>query len=153
MAAQSKSDLFMQLKILTYNIHRAIVSIEISPGRIVDILATTTPTSRCLQEVDEGAPRSRELDLARELGREPGTRTWRRGTTCRSGKDATEMRSCRAGRSRSIATSTSRGRAKAARLSACARDRREAKTPMRACFTYSTCISDCPPERRRKSTS
>jgi endonuclease/exonuclease/phosphatase family metal-dependent hydrolase len=63
----------MQLKILTYNIHRAIgVDRRFRPGRIVDILGHYDADIALLQEVDEGAPRSRELDLARELGREAG---------------------------------------------------------------------------------
>ena len=63
----------MQLKILTYNIHRAIgVDRRFRPRRIVDILAHHDADLVLLQEVDEGAPRSRELDLARELGRESG---------------------------------------------------------------------------------
>jgi len=63
----------MQLKILTYNIHRAIgVDRRFRPRRIVDILAHHDADLALLQEVDEGAPRSRELDLARELGRESG---------------------------------------------------------------------------------
>ena len=63
----------MLLKILTYNIHRAIgVDRRFRPGRIVEILAHYDADIALLQEVDEGAPRSRELDLARELGREAG---------------------------------------------------------------------------------
>jgi len=63
----------MQLKVLTYNIHRAIgVDRRFRPGRIVDILAHHNADIALLQEVDEGVPRSRELDLARELGRESG---------------------------------------------------------------------------------
>jgi endonuclease/exonuclease/phosphatase family metal-dependent hydrolase len=63
----------MLLKVLTYNIHRAIgVDRRFRPSRIVEILAHHDPDLALLQEVDEGAPRSRELDLARELGREAG---------------------------------------------------------------------------------
>ena len=63
----------MQLKVLTYNIHRAIgMDRRFRPGRIVDILGHHGADLVLLQEVDEGAPRSRELDLARELGRESG---------------------------------------------------------------------------------
>jgi len=61
------------LKVLTYNIHRAIgVDRRFRPGRIVDILVHHDADLALLQEVDEGAPRSREVDLARELGREAG---------------------------------------------------------------------------------
>jgi endonuclease/exonuclease/phosphatase family metal-dependent hydrolase len=63
----------MLLKVLTYNIHRAIgVDRRFRPARIVDILAHHEADLALLQEVDEGAPRSRELDLARELGRDAG---------------------------------------------------------------------------------
>jgi len=58
----------MLFKVLTYNIHRAIgVDRRFRPGRIVEILAHHDADLVLLQEVDEGAPRSRELDLAREL--------------------------------------------------------------------------------------
>src|SRR5258705_13976092 len=63
----------MLLRVLTYNIHRAIgMDRRFRPERIVDILAHHDADLVLLQEVDEGAPRSRELDLARELGRESG---------------------------------------------------------------------------------
>jgi len=63
----------MQLKVLTYNIHRAIgMDRRFRPERIVEILAHHAADLVLLQEVDEGAPRSRELDLARELAREAG---------------------------------------------------------------------------------
>lgn len=63
----------MLLKVLTYNIHRAIgVDRRFRPERVVEILAHHDADVAFLQEVDEGAPRSRELDLARELGREAG---------------------------------------------------------------------------------
>ncbi|MCP3980849.1 MAG: endonuclease [bacterium] len=58
----------MHVKVLTYNIHRAIgVDRRFRPERIVEILAHHDADVVLLQEVDEGAPRSRELDLAREL--------------------------------------------------------------------------------------
>jgi endonuclease/exonuclease/phosphatase family metal-dependent hydrolase len=63
----------MLLKVLTYNIHRAIgMDRRFRPERVVEILAHHDADLALLQEVDEGAPRSRELDLARELGREAG---------------------------------------------------------------------------------
>jgi endonuclease/exonuclease/phosphatase family metal-dependent hydrolase len=63
----------MLLKVLTYNIHRAIgVDRRFRPERIVEILAHHDADLVLLQEVDDGAPRSRELDLARELAREAG---------------------------------------------------------------------------------
>ena len=63
----------MLLRVLTYNIHRAIgMDRRFRPERIVDILTHHNADLALLQEVDEGVPRSRELDLARELGRESG---------------------------------------------------------------------------------
>ncbi|HTQ78631.1 MAG TPA: endonuclease/exonuclease/phosphatase family protein, partial [Thermoanaerobaculia bacterium] len=58
----------MRLRVITYNIHRAIgVDRRFRPERIVAILAHYDADLVFLQEVDEGAPRSRELDLAKEL--------------------------------------------------------------------------------------
>jgi endonuclease/exonuclease/phosphatase family metal-dependent hydrolase len=56
------------MRIITYNIHRAIgVDRRFRPERIAGILAHYGADVVLLQEVDEGAPRSRGLDLAREL--------------------------------------------------------------------------------------
>jgi endonuclease/exonuclease/phosphatase family metal-dependent hydrolase len=53
---------------MSYNIHRAIgVDRRFRPERIHRIVEHYVPDVVLLQEVDEGAPRSRELDLAREL--------------------------------------------------------------------------------------
>ena len=58
----------MKLSLLTYNIHRAIgVDRRFRLQRIADVLEHHAADIVLLQEVDEGAPRSRELDLAREL--------------------------------------------------------------------------------------
>ena len=58
----------MKLRILSYNIHRAIgVDRRFRPERIASIIGYYHPDIVMLQEVDEGAPRSRELDLGREL--------------------------------------------------------------------------------------
>lgn len=58
----------MRFRVLTYNIHRAIgVDRRFRPERIISIVETYAPDIVLLQEVDEGAPRSREMDLAREL--------------------------------------------------------------------------------------
>ncbi|HET9229393.1 MAG TPA: endonuclease/exonuclease/phosphatase family protein [Thermoanaerobaculia bacterium] len=58
----------MPIKVLTYNIHRAIgVDRRFRPERIVRILQHYDADVVLLQEVDEGAPRSRELNLAHEL--------------------------------------------------------------------------------------
>lgn len=63
----------MRIKAITYNIHRAIgVDRRFRPERIVDVLAHYQADLVLLQEVDEGAPRSRELDLAQELARAAG---------------------------------------------------------------------------------
>ena len=58
---------------MTYNIHRAIgVDRRFRPERIVDIIRYSDPDIVLMQEVDEGAPRSRELDLAKEIAVEAG---------------------------------------------------------------------------------
>ena len=63
----------MKLRILTYNIHRAIgVDRRFRPERIVQIIESYNADIVLLQEVDDGAPRSRELDLARELATDLG---------------------------------------------------------------------------------
>ena len=59
----------MKFRVLSYNIHRAIgVDRRFQPERVARIVRAHRPDIVLLQEVDEGAPRSRELDLARELG-------------------------------------------------------------------------------------
>jgi len=56
------------MRIITYNIHRAIgVDRRFRPERIATILAHYDADVVLLQEVDDGAPRSGELDLAKEL--------------------------------------------------------------------------------------
>lgn len=63
----------MLLRVITYNIHRAIgVDRRFRPERIVRILRHYDPDVVLLQEVDEGAPRSRELNLAKELAAAAG---------------------------------------------------------------------------------
>jgi endonuclease/exonuclease/phosphatase family metal-dependent hydrolase len=63
----------MRIRLVTYNIHRAIgVDRRFRPDRIVEIVGHYRPDLVLLQEVDEGAPRSRELDLARELAQALG---------------------------------------------------------------------------------
>ena len=58
----------MRLRFLTYNIHRAIgVDRRFRPLRIAQILADHDADVVLLQEVDDGVPRSRGLDLAGEL--------------------------------------------------------------------------------------
>jgi len=63
----------VRLRVLSYNIHRAIgVDRQFRPERIVSIIGYYNPDVAMLQEVDDGAPRSRYLDLARELARALG---------------------------------------------------------------------------------
>ncbi len=63
----------MKFRVLSYNIHRAIgVDRLFRPERIVRIIANYDADVVLLQEVDDGAPRSRELDLAKELAVELG---------------------------------------------------------------------------------
>lgn len=58
----------MRLRVITYNIHRAIgVDRRFRIDRIARILEHHDADVALLQEVDSGAPRSSELDLAREL--------------------------------------------------------------------------------------
>jgi endonuclease/exonuclease/phosphatase family metal-dependent hydrolase len=53
---------------MSYNIHRAIgVDRRFRPDRIARIVKHHEPDVVLLQEVDDGAPRSRERDLARDL--------------------------------------------------------------------------------------
>ncbi|MFO0840411.1 MAG: endonuclease/exonuclease/phosphatase family protein [Phycisphaerae bacterium] len=61
----------MRLRLLTYNIHRAIgVDRKFAPGRIAEILEHHEADIVLLQEVDQHAPRSNHLDLGRYLARE-----------------------------------------------------------------------------------
>lgn len=63
----------MELRVLTYNIHRAIgVDRLFRPERIADILAHHNADIVLLQEVDVGVPRSRELDLGLHLAERLG---------------------------------------------------------------------------------
>lgn len=60
----------MNVRLMTYNIHRAIgVDRRFRPKRIIELLWNHDPDVVLLQEVDEGVPRSRELDLAKEIAR------------------------------------------------------------------------------------
>ena len=61
----------MKLKVITYNIHRAIgLDRRFQPDRIINILSHHNADIVLLQEVDEGAPRSREQDMAKEIAEE-----------------------------------------------------------------------------------
>jgi endonuclease/exonuclease/phosphatase family metal-dependent hydrolase len=58
----------MEFRVLSYNIHRAIgVDRLFRPERVAGIIRYHEPDVVLLQEVDDGVPRSRELNLAREL--------------------------------------------------------------------------------------
>jgi len=58
----------MRFRVLTYNIHRAIgLDRRFRPERIAEILAHHDADIVLLQEVDVGVPRSRQLNLGREL--------------------------------------------------------------------------------------
>lgn len=60
-------------RVITYNIHRAIgVDRRFRPERIVRVLLHYDADVVLLQEVDEGVPRSRELNLAKELAEAAG---------------------------------------------------------------------------------
>ena len=60
----------MKLRLATYNIHRAIgVDRRFRLDRIAGILKDHDADIILLQEVDDGAPRSRQMDLADELAR------------------------------------------------------------------------------------
>jgi len=58
----------LKLRVITYNIHRAIgLDRRFQPGRIINILRDHNADIVLLQEVDRGVPRSREMDMAREI--------------------------------------------------------------------------------------
>jgi endonuclease/exonuclease/phosphatase family metal-dependent hydrolase len=79
----------VRLRVVSWNIHRAIgVDRRFRPERVVSILGYYGPDVVMLQEVDDGAPRSRGLDLARELARALGYEHWAIGhnVTLRKGR-------------------------------------------------------------------
>ena len=79
----------MRLRVLSYNIHRAIgVDRRFRPERVASIIRYHDPDVAMLQEVDDGAPRSRELDLGRELAQMLGYEHWAIGhnVTLRKGR-------------------------------------------------------------------
>jgi len=58
----------VKLRLLTYNIHRAIgVDRRFRPERIVGVLQHHDADVVLLQEVDDGVPRSREINMAQQL--------------------------------------------------------------------------------------
>jgi endonuclease/exonuclease/phosphatase family metal-dependent hydrolase len=63
----------VKFRLATYNIHRAIgMDRRFRPHRIAQILKDHKPDVVLLQEVDEGVPRSREMNLAQEIATEIG---------------------------------------------------------------------------------
>lgn len=63
----------LSIRVVTYNIHRAIgVDRRFRPERVVQVLKHYDADVVLLQEVDDGVPRSRELNLAKELAHEAG---------------------------------------------------------------------------------
>jgi endonuclease/exonuclease/phosphatase family metal-dependent hydrolase len=70
----------MKIKLMTYNIHRAIgLDRRFKPERIVEIINDIKPDIALLQEVDEGVPRSRELNLAKEVAQLCGFKHYKLG--------------------------------------------------------------------------
>jgi endonuclease/exonuclease/phosphatase family metal-dependent hydrolase len=63
----------MKIKMLSYNIHRAIgLDRRFKPERIAEIINDVNPDIALLQEVDEGVPRSNELNLAEVIANSCG---------------------------------------------------------------------------------
>ena len=60
----------MKIRLLSYNIHRAIgLDRRFKPERIEQIILEHHPDIVLLQEVDEGVPRSREMQMAKEIAK------------------------------------------------------------------------------------
>ena len=63
----------MKFRVITYNIHRAIgLDRRFQPERIINILKDHNADIVLLQEVDDGAPRSRQQNMAKEIAQELG---------------------------------------------------------------------------------
>lgn len=63
----------MRFRVMTYNIHRAIgIDRRFRPERVTRIIDAWAPDIVLLQEVDDGVPRSRRMDLGRELATASG---------------------------------------------------------------------------------
>ncbi len=63
----------MRFRVMTYNIHRAIgIDRRFRPERVTRIIGTYEPDIVLLQEVDDGVPRSRRLNLGLELAQSTG---------------------------------------------------------------------------------
>jgi endonuclease/exonuclease/phosphatase family metal-dependent hydrolase len=62
-----------RFRVMTWNIHRAIgIDRRFRPERVSRIIETYEPDIVLLQEVDDGVPRSRRMDLGRELAASSG---------------------------------------------------------------------------------
>lgn len=60
-------------RILTYNVHRCLgLDGQLSPRRIVSVIAACKPDIVCLQELDVGRPRSGHVDQAKLIAHELG---------------------------------------------------------------------------------
>jgi endonuclease/exonuclease/phosphatase family metal-dependent hydrolase len=63
----------MRFRVMSYNIHRAIgIDRRFRPERVIRIIETYEPDIVLLQEVDDGVPRSRRLNLGLELAHSTG---------------------------------------------------------------------------------
>lgn len=63
----------MRFRVMTWNIHRAIgLDRRFRPERVSRVIETYEPDIVLLQEVDDGVPRSRRMDLGRELAASSG---------------------------------------------------------------------------------
>ena len=68
-----RGSVLLHFSIVSYNIHRAIgVDRRFLPRRIAEVLSHHDADVVLLQEVDDGAPRSRELDMAPKLAEDLG---------------------------------------------------------------------------------
>ena len=79
----------MKFKLVTYNIHRAIgLDRRFRPERISEILHKLDADVVLLQEVDEGVPRSKELNLAKVLAESNDYPFWKleHNVTLRKGR-------------------------------------------------------------------
>jgi endonuclease/exonuclease/phosphatase family metal-dependent hydrolase len=74
----------VRLRVLSYNIHRAIgLDRRFRLARVAKIVEHHEPDIVLLQEVDDGAPRSRRLELAKEIALACGYPYWEAGYNVR----------------------------------------------------------------------
>ena len=70
----------MNLRVISYNIHRAIgLDRRFQPDRITKILLDHDADIVLLQEVDRGAPRSKQMDMAKSFAEELGYKHYAAG--------------------------------------------------------------------------